>query len=628
MQITRVAGAWLRFYIIFLLGSPVFSLAQENAWTKSTSGTWEELYWSSGSLPASGQSILLTNAGQKTLSIVASTAQNHASSLNVDSITVSSPASSLNRLFLNYSGFQTPLTVNALRVGSSAGVTLVSSWIQFSPGGAGLSVGGEFNQNLAATVTGSQLDVGYIGPGIYYLRSGLLDVDHIWIGTAYAGRFLQSGGTNSSGIVHLDGSTYELSGGDFSANVYFNSSATFRQTGGRAGSLSLFNGTYALENGLKEGNLAVPVSDGYCFNCGSASAIQSGGTNRGNVQVGGQGGGSYALWNGAIDCGTVRVTGWGSFQQHGGTIRLTNSLTVDELTWNRGEYYSGSFALNSGLLSAASITIRGGYTQAGGTNSNGGLTMAGARASFTLNGGLCTSANVSITPSWIGGFYVHGGLLRITNQLTLGGSTLAGWQGINVAPAAGLVVSNISLLPKAKVYLGTLTQSGLLTLSDSAVSFGSGPLQLGQLQPAGTNVFSLPASTACTLRVRDSHSLVWSNDSVIIIENWSVTAGHHIFVGANNHALTANQLRQVQFRNPQGTSGLYPASILSSGEIVPVNRLACSRTANGLVMQWAPGQTLQTATNVAGPYIDLSNGGTSYTNSLRETQRFYRLRLN
>jgi hypothetical protein len=38
-----------------------------NAWTNTTSGNWEEPYWSLGVLPGPNQAVLLTNAGWKAL---------------------------------------------------------------------------------------------------------------------------------------------------------------------------------------------------------------------------------------------------------------------------------------------------------------------------------------------------------------------------------------------------------------------------------------------------------------------------------------------------------------------------------------------------------------------------------
>jgi hypothetical protein len=69
------------------------------------------------------------------------------------------------------------------------------------------------------------------------------------------------------------------------------------------------------------------------------------------------------------------------------------------------------------------------------------------------------------------------------------------------------------------------------------------------------------------------------------------------------------------------------ARILSSGEIVPRPRppVSYSKSGNQLVLQWASGWTLQTATNIAGPFTDV-NASNPYTNSTASgAQRYFRL---
>ena len=57
---------------------------------------------------------------------------------------------------------------------------MISSTLQINgPHGAGMTIGGEFDQNNSA-VSGNQVNVGYIGPGIYNLNSGTLAVSQLW----------------------------------------------------------------------------------------------------------------------------------------------------------------------------------------------------------------------------------------------------------------------------------------------------------------------------------------------------------------------------------------------------------------------------------------------------------------
>ncbi len=98
-----------------------------NAWTSPTSGNWEDANWSLGELPGPDQAILFTNAGWKAVAIGPNTAANYPQPMNVDSITAASPTNSFNVLLLNYAGYQTPLTANAITLGSSNSSALTTA---------------------------------------------------------------------------------------------------------------------------------------------------------------------------------------------------------------------------------------------------------------------------------------------------------------------------------------------------------------------------------------------------------------------------------------------------------------------------------------------------------------------
>src|SRR5580704_11662291 len=75
--------------------------AQVNSYTNSANGKWEDsTNWSFGGPPASTQSIFITNAITKTVTIDATTT-NSPFTLTINDLTVSAPAGSTNTLFLN-----------------------------------------------------------------------------------------------------------------------------------------------------------------------------------------------------------------------------------------------------------------------------------------------------------------------------------------------------------------------------------------------------------------------------------------------------------------------------------------------------------------------------------------------
>jgi hypothetical protein len=73
-------------FVLFCTCSPVFADTLINAWTNPSSGNWEDLKWSLGIRPGSGQSIMLTNQGWKAIAIGPNTVQNFSETLNVSSV--------------------------------------------------------------------------------------------------------------------------------------------------------------------------------------------------------------------------------------------------------------------------------------------------------------------------------------------------------------------------------------------------------------------------------------------------------------------------------------------------------------------------------------------------------------
>jgi hypothetical protein len=124
--------------------------------------------------------------------------------------------------------------------------------------------------------------------------------------------------------------------------------------------------------------------------------------------------------------------------------------------------------------------------------------------------------------------------------------------------------------------------------------------------------------------------VAWSNQVTLFVANWngSLDGGgnHQVFFGSNSSGLTGQQLSQIQFKNPGGVNGYFPARILPTGEIVPTRILLSHRSGNSLVLQWGNGSVLQTATNVAGPYQDVSGATSPYTVNFTDPARFFRVR--
>src|SRR2546421_6699859 len=76
-------------YLTLSIVSPLAVSSQTiNSWTNAGSGNWEDLRWSLGQRPPSGQSIMLTNAGWKAVAIGSTTVQTFSQTLMPTSITL------------------------------------------------------------------------------------------------------------------------------------------------------------------------------------------------------------------------------------------------------------------------------------------------------------------------------------------------------------------------------------------------------------------------------------------------------------------------------------------------------------------------------------------------------------
>ena len=230
-----------------------------------------------------------------------------------------------------------------------------------------------------------------------------------------------------------------------------------------------------------------------------------------------------------------------------------------------------------------------------------------------------------------GSFLQHGGAHIVTNVLRI----------VEVGSGTGyflyggqLTAQNIEVVVGGAFHHigGTVTNHGLLTLGGQGSTWDeqTGGQQFNQLLLGNfTSTLSLPGG-ACVIGFAKSSSVTWSNQAMLTIEHWNDSrfggGTDQVFFGTNAAGLTAQQVSQIQFHNPGGTAGFFPATILSTGEIVPASILEPSRISNGLVIQWGNGATLQTGTNVAGPYQDVVGATSPYTNLFTGPQRYFRLR--
>ena len=622
--------------------------AQTNAWTNTGSGAWEAPQWSLGTLPGVGQEVLLTNQGWKAVAISTTTVQTHPETLSVAALVISSPQDSHNVLLLNYAGVAHPLSCTSLVLDTNSAITTLSSalTVQNSMMGGSFSIGGAFNHGDFSQVTAGVMRVGDLAPGSYNLTNGTLTVGTEYLGVngfaAGSGILNQEGGLNKVGALHLqNGGEYDLRGGQLFGNVSVADNqtiATFNQSGGTlvvsnsldvgAGGIGTYN---FLTGTISTPALNVPAS-------GNGTFIQTGGTNTATslgIGLAYQSFGLYGLSNGVLN--TSRTTVADRFSQSGGSHSVSGPLAISGTAVAQNSALFANYLLGGGSLSAKSLSINvASVQQSGGTNQIAGdiyLSPSLYGSTYALTGGSLQSSNCTVMSSYYGGFTQSNGTQTISNLLRVSGTSYQ-FSGF-ILSGGQLTVSNISIESGAVFHHvgGSISQSGLTTLAGGTWEMKPGSQLLGRLLlsaiDATNSSVSLP-SAGGSLHFADSSSVNWSNQASLTIEGWngSFAGGgqHQILFGSGATALTPQQLSHIRFHNPVGqTSGVYPARILATGEIIPASVVAMSQVGKNLIITWPAGLTLQTATNLAGPFVDLPTTSSPYTNQFRDPQRFFRL---
>ena len=79
-------------------------------------------------------------------------------------------------------------------------------------------------------------------------------------------------------------------------------------------------------------------------------------------------------------------------------------------------------------------------------------------------------------------------------------------------------------------------------------------------------------------------------------------------------------------------AGEYSATILNTGEVVPLEptgrgpAIAYQASPGQLRLEWPSGYTLQTATNIVGPFEDVNTNSPYVLDTTAEPHRFFRFR--
>ncbi|MDB6068329.1 MAG: repeat containing protein [Pedosphaera sp.] len=604
-----------------------------NSWTSATGGNWEDLQWSLGIRPAINQSIVITNTGSKAVAIFPGTPVNYPSTMNISDLAIDAPSGYQNTLLLNFSGASSPLHVlGACTIGTNGilnnqyGGLIVDGMCQIN--GTVLQQGGLWTVPHTTTpMFGGTVSMN----GDCLFRSFY----------ALGGTLNQLGGTTTMTNLTLDYGNYNLSNGIFQGAIVI-THGTFSQYAGTnylSGIQGLDfgsggSGVYNLNGGTIYGSLQIGSEGGAygVFN-------QSGGVANAPAVVLGtynSFGGQYHLTNGTLNAGYVSLLN-GSFNQLGGVCLISNGLSLSGYDDGYTVHVTSFYQLTDGFLSCASlgISVFAGFTQNGGTNvvTN---TLSLDRSPYTLSSGVLISSNTVLRPPayTVDGFYDSGAFTQSggTHQVL----TVLENNGNYLLNGGLLVARDIVLRGTLSIGSGlpapVITNTGSFQLA-GILNLGAATQQLGSLGLSSNAVINF-GSNNCILKFTDSSSQIWTNNATLTITNWNgLTSGggtDRLIVGSSSAGLTAAQLRQIRFVNPGGFApGTLNARILNTGEVVPTFQPTISSLRNGtnLVLNWTGNFTLQTATNAQGPYLDVPNAASPYTNSVNSTpRRFYRLR--
>jgi len=270
--------------------------------------------------------------------------------------------------------------------------------------------------------------------------------------------------------------------------------------------------------------------------------------------------------------------------------------TVIDLTQSAGNTYTGGTVVRAGTLrisnpnqlGTGSLALNGGTLQPVGDVALSSTFQIGRSSAIdlqlgnlTLNGGANGSSNVAVsggTPASVTLITTAGtGTLTIDGNSNFGGR-LYDFAGHMLIKGLMSGTASVTIWSAGTFELGAsyrLSSSTTLTLYSGTFVTGGFSEDLGALDMLSDGT---PASIdlgdgSSRLTLADSHLSGWSG--TLDIENWSgsPTGGgtDQIFFGASASGLTASQLAEITFVDPDGYApGNYAAQLLPTGELVAV----------------------------------------------------------
>lgn len=407
--------------------------AQTNSWINSNIGFWQDASsWSLG-LPNTTQSMLITNAGSKTVFIESSTASGYSNTLTVGDLILAGQAGSMNMLLVDNLGANPPLHILNSLIVNPGGALLALNSALLVDNAAGGSVDVEGAMELSGT--------NFLSGGLYvgFPTNSAASVSVIDGQTTFTNGYMTIGFYGSA-QVNLLGGTLQTEDNISAPNGMFLGLGPASQ-----GTLSVLAATALVPEHLSLGE--DPGSTGRIWVNGG----QVINTNNYLLTIGGKGVGQTTISNGLLAASYLIVADSpGSF----GTMALVNS-TMDvsgAMVVAQGQSSTGSVFITSGQLTATNQSVSvGGFGIGQMTLSNSSL--------------LAQNVIVGDCENSQGAFTIDASTVSIASNLTLGARSYLG------IPTQTMPITNANALGTIQIKSGSLTVTN---------QYGTGLLAIGQ----------------------------------------------------------------------------------------------------------------------------------------------------
>lgn len=270
-----------------------------------------------------------------------------------------------------------------------------------------------------------------------------------------------------------------------------------------------------------------------------------------------------------------------------GTISTSTFAPNNIAVFSAGDDATGAYTIEkNGAESVNGLNFQDGNVSivdlAGGKGSLSFNTVNGVTPGISVNDGLTGTIAIEIDDNGNGIRKTGTGTLVLattpnSGTMSISGTTqvFAGTLDFSNSNDSNYITGNVIVNGGSNLILSADNQmSGTanMTIDGGTFTVNNASDALGSLTLDANSTIDFSGSSG-VVQFADSSSNAWSGG--LIIENWDGSLGgggaEQLIFGSNVNGLTNQQLQTIFFKNPAGLpSGLYAATILGNGEVVPV----------------------------------------------------------